>query len=119
MSTVKLQEVKDWCRVIGNRNDALLQRLIDQAEDEALQFLNRTSPPTLPLTYPSCCDSDAVSSENPTSSSENPADVAPGYKKAVCILVQASFEVPDPDEQASMRKNAEVVLFPYRACIGV
>lgn len=111
MSTVTLAEVKRWCRVIHTADDALLQDLIDQAEDEALRFLNRTQPPTLPVDDP-----DSPSSED-IPSSEDPA--AASFNKAVCILVQAAYETPKPDEQAKMRQNAEMVLFPYRTGLGV
>ena len=112
MSTVTLAEVKRWLRVIHNADDALLQDMIDQAEDEALRFLNRTQPPTLPLDYPSEC----VSSED-VPSSEDPA--ARSWNKAVCILVQAAYEQTDPDKARRMRENAETVLHPYRGGLGV
>lgn len=111
MSTVTVAEVKRWCRVIHSADDVLLQDLIDQAEDEALRFLNRTEPPTLPLDYPD------VSSSEDIPSSGDPA--AQSYIKAVCILVQAYYEIPDPDKQQKMRQNAETVLFPYRTSLGV
>ncbi len=111
MSTVTLAEVKRWCRVIHSADDVLLQSLIDQAEDEALRFLNRTHPPTLPADYP-----ESPSSEE-TPSSEDPA--AASFSKAVCMLVQASYEMPKPEDQTAMRRNAETVLHPYRIGLGV
>jgi hypothetical protein len=111
MSTVLLADVKAWLRVIHSGDDGLIQRLIDQAEDESLRFLGRTQAPTLPLDYPSDSSSEDVPS------SEDPA--AMSYEKAVCILVQAAYEQPDPDKAARMRQNAEVVLMPYRRGLGV
>lgn len=111
MSTVTLEEVKRWCRVIHSADDDLLQDMIDQAEDEALRFLNRTQPPTLPLDYPS------ESSSEDVPSSEDP--VVPSWNKAVCLLVQATYETLKPDDQAKLRSNAETVLFPYRVGLGV
>lgn len=111
MSTVTITIVKQWLRVIHTADDALIQRLIDQAEDEALRFLNRKLPPTLPADFPDECSSEQVPS------SDDP--VAASFEKAVCILVQASYEQPDPDKAARMRQNAEVVLMPYRRGMGV
>lgn len=111
MGIVTLQEAKRWLRVIHSGDDTLITELIEQAEDEALRFLNRTEPPTLPLDYPSDSSSEDVPS------SEDPA--ARSYAKAVLILVQASYSEPDPDKQAKMRSNAETVLMPYRRGLGV
>lgn len=111
MSTVLLADVKAWLRVIHSGDDALIQRLIDQSEDEALRFLGRTLAPTLPVDFPS----ESSSEEMP--SSEDPAALS--FEKAVCILVQADYEQPDPDKAARMRQNAEVVLMPYRRGLGV
>jgi hypothetical protein len=111
MSTVTVAEAKRWLRVIHSGDDTLIQELIDQAEDEALRFLNRTQAPTLPVDYPSDSSSEDVpSSEDPEARS---------YAKGVLILVQAAYEQPDPDKAARMRQNAEVVLMPYRRGLGV
>lgn len=109
--SVSLQTVKRWLRVIGTADDILLDDLILQAEDEALRYLNRSQPPTLPADYPG-----SVSSED-VPSSDDP--IARSYEKAVCILVQAAYDEQDPDKQAKLRKNAETVLAPYRTQIGV
>lgn len=111
MSIVTVAEVKAWCRVFHSADDALLQDLIDQAEDEALRFLNRTQAPTLPVDDPSESSSEQIPS------SDDPA--AKSYNKAVCLLVQAAYEMPKPEDQAKMRMNAETVLFPYRRNLGV
>lgn len=111
MSAVQLSFVKAWLRVIHDGDDVLIQSLIDQAEEEALQFLWRTQPPTLPADFPGDCSSEQVPS------SDDP--VAESFGKAVCILVQAAYEQPDPDKAARMRRNAEVVLFPFRRGLGV
>lgn len=117
MSTVTLEEVKRWCRVFHTGDDLLLQDLIDQSEDEALRFLNRTQPPTLPVDYPPEYDSSSSELPEDVPSSEDPA--AKSFNKAVCILVQASYETPRPEDQDRMRRNAETILFPYRASLGV
>jgi hypothetical protein len=99
MSTVTLEEVKRWCRVIHSADDVLLQDLIDQAEDEALRFLNRTQPPTLPVDYPESPSSEDIPS------SEDP--VVASWHKAVCMLVEAAYQTPKPEDQAKIRSNAE------------
>lgn len=111
MSTVTVAEAKRWLRVIHSGDDALIQELINHAEDEALRFLNRTQAPTLPADYPS----DSSSEDIP--SSEDPA--ARSFAKGVLILVQAAYEQPDPDKAARMRQNAETVLMPYRRGLGI
>ena len=117
MSIVTVTQVKRYLRVIHTDDDTLLQELIDQAEDEALRFLNRTQAPTLPLDYPPEYDSSSSEIPEDVPSSEDPA--AQSFIRAVCILVQASYEQPDADKAASMRRNAETVLMPYRTEIGV
>lgn len=117
MSTVTVAVVKRYLRVIHSSDDTLLQELIDQAEDEALRFLNRTQPPTLPLDYPPEYDSSSSEIPEDVPSSEDPA--AASFVRAVCILVQAAYEAPDPDKALKMRQHAEIVLFPYRAMLGV
>jgi SPP1 family predicted phage head-tail adaptor len=101
MSQVTVQEIKEFCRIIHDADDDLLQRLIDQAEDEALRYLNRTLAPTMPVDYP-----EEVSSEE-TPSSEDPA--AQSFHRAVTILVQAAYETPNPDDQMKMRKAASAL----------
>lgn len=117
ITVVTLAQVKAWLRVFHSGDDDLLTDMIAQAEDEALRFLNRTQAPTLPLDYPPNYDSSSSELPEDVPSSEDPP--APSYVKAVCILVQASYEIADPDKQATLRRNAETVLFPYRTCIGV
>lgn len=111
MSFVTVTQVKSYLRVIHTSDDTLLQELIDQAEDESLRFLNRTEPPTLPLDYP------AESSSEDEPSSDDP--VAPSFRKAVFLLVQASYEMPSGDERDKVRRAAETVLMPYRTGLGV
>lgn len=109
MSSVDLATVKAWLRVIHTADDVLIQNLIDQAEDEALRFLDRSYPPTLPVDYPSESE-DVPSSGDPSAAS---------WEKAICILVQQAYEQTDPDKANRMRLNVETVLFPYRRLLGV
>lgn len=111
MSFVTVAQAREWCRVVHREDDNLLQQLIDSAEDESRRFLNRTRLPTLPLDYPSSSSSEDVPSD------DDP--VAPSVVTAILILVQSRYEQPEPDKQASMRRNAETLLMPYRNDIGV
>lgn len=113
MSEISVATVKAYLRVIHGGDDALLQQLVDSAEDEAARFLNRDHLPTLPLDYPGGSES---SSED-TPSSEDP--VAPSVVEAVCLLVKAAYEATTPAEVAAYRQAAEWKLQPYRARLGV
>jgi hypothetical protein len=117
MSFTTLASVKEWCRVFHSSDDALLQALIDETEDEALRFLNRTEPPTLPLDYPPEYDSSSSEIPEPVPSSDDP--VAKSFTKAVKVLVQAYYESPDADERRKAREAFEVILMPYRTGLGV
>ena len=111
MSVIDLPTVKRYLRVIHNADDALLQQLVDAAEDEAVRYVNRTQLPTLPQDFPSSSSSEDVPS------SEDP--VAPSVIDAVCLLVKASYEATTPEEVAGYRAAAEVKLQPYRVGLGV
>ena len=110
MSVIQLSDVKRALRVIHNADDALLQTLIDAAEDEALRFLYRTQLPTLPVDCPASPSSEDVPS------SEDP--VAPSVFTAVCCLVKADYEAP-VGEIAALRAVAETKLQPFRIGLGV
>lgn len=111
MSYVTVEQAREWCRIVHREDDNLLQLLIDSSEDEARRFLNRSQLPTLPIDYPSSSSSEDVPSD------DDP--VAPSVVTAVLILVQARYEQPEPDKMASMRRNAETLLMPYRNDLGV
>lgn len=111
MSIVTVSEIKDYLRVIHSGDDALLQALIDAAEDEAVRFLNRTELPTLPLEYPSSSETEEV----PSSGDE----IAPSVRIAIYYWVQAKYEGTKPEDIAKLRTAGEVLLFPYRAALGV
>ena len=112
VSDITLDETKEFLRVIHDDDDALIQSLIEGAEDEAKRFLNRSQLPTLPFEYPASSD---ASEEVP--SSNDP--VAPSVKVAIWFLVQRSYEMPDPDKQMKLRVAAETLLMPYRDDLGV
>ncbi|HBP1855290.1 TPA: phage gp6-like head-tail connector protein [Pseudomonas aeruginosa] len=110
MSVINLQDVKQALRVIHSADDALIQQLIDSAEDEAVRFCGRTQLPTLPLDNPcSPSSEDVPSSEDP---------VVPSVFTAVVALVKADYEAT-VDEAKKLRELAEVKLMPYRIGLGV
>src|SRR5690606_14645385 len=111
MPEVTVSEVKSFLRVIHSADDAMIQILIDSAEQEACNFMNRTMLATLPIEY----ESDSESEDTP--SSEDP--IAADVRVAVYLLVQAKYEKPDPDEAMKMRHAAETLLWPYRRLLGV
>lgn len=110
MSFIQLADVKRALRVIHSFDDILLQTLIDDAEGEALLFMNRTQLPTLPVDYPETASSEQIPS------SEDP--VAPGVFTAICCLVKADYEAP-VGEIAALRSAAETKLQPFRIGLGV
>jgi len=110
VSVIALADVKAALRVIHSADDALLQNLLDSAEDEALRFLNRDQLPTLPLDYPE------ESSSEDIPSSEDP--IAPSVFTAVVILVKIDYEAA-PGEIETLRRAAEVKLQPYRTQMGI
>jgi hypothetical protein len=116
MSTITVATLKQYLRVIGTADDALLATLLDGAEAEACRFLNRENLPTLPLEYPAESSSDGPYSEE-IPSSEDP--VAPDVVIAVCLLVKADYEATTPAEVEGYRKAAETKLQPYRRALGV
>lgn len=117
-TTITLQMVKDHVRATHSQDDALLERLLASATQEALRFLNRAELPTLPYDYPVDLDGDSssevVSEEVP--SSEDP--VAPDVVNAIILLVQADYD-GDPKDRGILRDRAESLLMPYRIGLGV
>lgn len=115
MSDLTLNDVKKYLDVIHNADDDKLQLLLDGAEDEAMQFMDRKN-----LTdWGSCCGEPV--SEQP---SEMPSEVASeepmpaSVRLGILILVQAAYQAT-PNEQEQLRKVAETKLFPFRCRLGV
>lgn len=111
MSVISLATIKADLRVTHNADDALLQVLLDAAEDECLRFLNRTQLPTLPVDNP-----DDLSSEDVPSSGD---PLAPSVYAAVCLLMRALYDTNTADEITKLRHCAETILMPYRVGLGV
>jgi hypothetical protein len=97
-------------------DDGLLQQLIDQAEDEAVRFCDRTHLPTLPPDQPPMLDDEC--SELPEDAPSDGDPVAPSVRKAVMFLVQGAYEGANADEIMRLRRAAEQLLWPYRARLG-
>ena len=104
MSVILLQTAKDFLDVFHSASDDNIQMLLDGAEDEALQFMDRTSFTELCVT-----DSDSVS--------ELP-DIPDSVKVGVLLLLQANFQA-SPEDIPRLRAAAEVKLTPYRCRMGV
>ncbi|MGQ2994280.1 head-tail connector protein [Variovorax sp.] len=113
MSTVKVEQVKRYLDVIHNSDDAKLQDLIDGAEDECLQFLDRDSLPRRNQTAVDECDSNQP---EPVSDSD---DLAPAVRVGIYMIVQAGYDGANADEMAKIRSVAEVKWWPYRNRLGV
>lgn len=112
MSVINLQVAKDYLDVWHDDDDAKLQRLLNAAEDEALQYMDRNNL----VDWDDCC-SEAVSSESESEVvSEQP--MPPSVELGILILLQAAYQATPADQQ-QLRNVAEVKLMPYRCKIGV
>lgn len=94
---VTLQQAKDFLNVFHDADDAKLAVLLAGAKDEAWQVMNRD-------------ESDSIDYWPDGA----PASVTLG----VLLLVQAMYQA-SPDDADTLRKAAEIKLWPYRICIGV
>lgn len=112
MSTVKLVELKQYLDVTTDQSDAMLQQLLDGAEDEALQFLDRPALPVRGDTEVDECDSNDT-----TPATES--NVSPTVRAAIFLLAQGMFEAKDAAEMLIIRQAAEQKLMPYRNNLGV
>lgn len=108
MSLIPLAEAKSFLDVIHDEDDAKLQMLLDGAEREALDFMNRK-------TFSGACPTTADGEEGPPS---NPDEMPASVKVGVLLLLQALYQA-DPDASDRLRRAAEIRLFPYRCSMGV
>lgn len=99
MSIIDLQTAKEYLDVIHSFDNAKLQRLLDGAEDEAAQYIDR------PL--------EELQPEEPSSELTLPGSVVLG----VMLLLQAAYQAT-PDDAEKLRRAAEVKLTPYRVGWG-
>lgn len=104
MSIILLAEAKRYLDVIHNGDDDKLQSLLDGAEAEALNFMDRTS-------FGELCPCDS----NFESESEG---MLPDVKTGVLVLLQAVYQA-SPADAEQLRNVAETKLMPYRCRLGV
>lgn len=104
MSITTVSEARIFLSIIHNDDDARLQMLLNSAEKEALEYMDRTQ-------FGELCPCDSNYEEE----SEN---MQPDVKMAVLLLAQALFE-GNPSDQMELRKLAEKKLDPHRCNLGV
>lgn len=100
MSVITIEEAKSFLDVIHNSDDEKLQLLLEGAEDEVKQYLNRNN-----------------LDEWETTASSNgliPASVLIG----ILLLLQSNYQAT-PEEMEKLRKVSEMKLTPYRLEMGV
>lgn len=113
MSTVRVEQLKAYLRVSHDADDALLQELINGAESEALQFLDR---PTLPRSGASVVDECDSNQPEPISDSD---DLDPVVRMGIYLIAQGMYEGKDATDMAAVRQAAVVKWFPFRNNLGV
>lgn len=102
MSEFDLEALKRELRVVHSSDDAQLQDLLDEAEDEALQYLEMTAFPV------------------ETVEGESPAERVPrSIRRAVFLLVQGAYDEADASKLVVYRERAETLLFPFRENLGI
>lgn len=113
MSTsVTVAEVKDVLRIRHSSDDALLQKLIENAEGECRDFLDVRVLPTADPETNSPLESEA----EPVSDSST---LEGGVRQAIYLLVEAAYDRLDGNDLERFRKAAEVKLMPHRKKLGV
>lgn len=100
MSVITLSEAKSFLDVIHTSDNDKIQLLLDAAEDEAKQFMNR----------------DDLEEWDSTISSTDP--IPASVKIGVLLLLQSNYQAT-PDESEKLRKSAEIKLQPYRLELGI
>lgn len=113
MSIVTVAEVKRHLRITHNSDDILLQELLDQAEDEIRQYLDRDELPRIGSDYPVECNT-AINLDPASDVADLPASIRGG----IYVLTQAMYE-GKPEELETMRNAALAKVFPYRKRLGI
>lgn len=109
MSTLTLDSLKDYLRIIHDADDAMLQDLLDGAESEVLAFLNAESFEIVKNNF----------SVIYQSSSSSELELPPDIYSCIKILVRSDYEESDPSKAKAWREHVERRLFPYRLELGV
>lgn len=113
MSVVTVDDVRQELRLSHGEDDALLQRLIDAAEDEAARYLGLDA---LPQRAAACPDCTSEGTPEPVSDG---ADLAPAVRSGIFLLVQAMYDARTGDEMEKVREVAFKMMRPYRCNWGV
>lgn len=103
--SITLEQAKDFLNVYHAHDDAKIQRLLNGAIREAMEFLDREDPGN-------CGECESSSSE--TVEWELPEDAETG----VLFLLQSVYQAT-PDERMKLRKAAEDILMPHRCGLGI
>lgn len=103
---VTLDEAKRALRVTHDLDDELIEELIDDAQDEALNFLDLSGLPVM--------ESDSAPVDSPGAT-----DFRRSFRRAVILLVQGWYDEQDAAKLKLYRERAETLLFPYRRRLGV
>lgn len=114
MTVVTVDQYKTFDRVFIDDDDALILDLIEAAEAEALQYMDRQDLPRKGEDpAPDECDTSVVIDVISEGS-----DLAPDVRKAIYYLVQSSYSSKDADEQEKLRAAAFKILAPHRRSLG-
>lgn len=114
MTVVTVAEYKAFDRVPHDSDDALILDLIEAAEAEALQYMDRQDlPRTGEDEAPDECDTSVVIDVISEGS-----NLAPDVRKAIYYLVQSSYSAKDADEIGKLRNAALTILAPHRRRLG-
>lgn len=104
MSLILLADAKLYLDVIHDADDEKLQTLLDGAESEALNFMDRDQFGQL------CpCDEDFE---------DEVENMPPDVRVGVLILMQSAYQ-SSPSDAEQLRRVAETKLMPYRCRLGV
>lgn len=112
MSLISLTQAKAYLDVIHSLDDDKLQMLLDSAEDEASQYIQRPLQDLLPeynSEWPSEYASEVASEL---------ADIPASAKLGVLMLLQAAYQA-SPEDADKLRKGAEIKLTPFRVGWGI
>lgn len=101
MSVIDLADAKEYLDVIHGAGDGNLQRLLDGAEDEAAQYINRSLADLPPE----------------EAGSESPGGLPGSVFLGVMLLLEAAYQAA-PDDAEKLRRAAEIKLAPYRCGWG-
>ncbi len=113
MSVLTLNEAKNYLVVVHDADDDRIQQLIEDAEDECVQYLDRSSLPRIGQECPDECDTGTT----PAAVSDA-SDLPRSLRRGILLIVQGGYEGKDADEMMKLRAAAEVCWHPYRCNLG-